>query len=101
MLLPIEVKGDWNKELWTASYEQLTKKYASDPQCHGKGIYLVLWLGANRGTAARKQHPNHSTHTAVELQAQLQQMTDQKIKGMDIRVFVLDVSIKGPGGTSV
>ena len=94
MLLPIELKGDWNKDLWTAPYEQLAKKYASDPQCHGKGIYLVLWLGANRGKASRKQHPNHPTHTAAELQALLQQETNRKTKGMDIRVFVLDISIK-------
>ena len=94
MLLPIEVKGDWNKELWTASYEQLAKKYSSDPQCHGKGIYLVLWLGANRGKAARRQHPNRPTHTAVELQAQLQQLADRNVKGMDIRVVVMDVSME-------
>ena len=94
MLLPIEVKGDWHKDLWTASHEQLAKKYASDPQCHGKGIYLVLWLGANRGKAARAQHPNQPARTATELQEQLQQKTDSKSMGMDIRVFVLDISIK-------
>lgn len=93
MLLPIEVKGDWNKSLWSASYEQLANKYASDPRCHGKGIYLVLWLGGNRGKARRIQHPNHPTHTAAELQVLLQQETNQKTRGMDIRVFVLDISI--------
>lgn len=95
LLLPIEVKGDWNEELWTASHEQLAKKYASDPRCHSKGIYLVLWLGAHRGKARRQLHPNHPAHTtAAELQALLQQETSTKSRGMDIRVFVLDVSIK-------
>lgn len=94
MLLPIEVKGDWNRELWTASYEQLAKKYASDPRSHGKGIYLVLWLGTNRGKAARKQHPNQPASTAAELQEQLQRETNSKALGMDIRVFVLDISIR-------
>lgn len=98
MLLPIEVKGDWNKDLWTAPYEQLAKQYASDPLCHGRGIYLVLWLGAYRGDARRpKQHPNYPTATAAALRARLQQETDRVTKGMDIKVFVLDVSINRPG----
>lgn len=98
MLLPLEVKGDWNKDLWTAPYEQLAKQYASDPLCHGRGIYLVLWLGAYRGDARRpKQHPNYPTATAAELRARLQQETDRVTKGMDIKVFVLDVSINRPG----
>ncbi|MBT3066698.1 hypothetical protein [Rhodoferax sp. U11-2br] len=55
---------------------------------------MVLWLGTNRGDAALKKHPNQPTRTAVELQERLQQETIQKTKGMDIRVFVLDISIR-------
>lgn len=94
MLLPIEVKGDWHKELWTAATEQLAKQYASEPRCHHQGIYLVLWLGSTRGTAAKpKPHPNLPTHTPADLKARLQQDADQKASGQNIQVLVLDVSI--------
>jgi hypothetical protein len=98
MLLPIEVKGDWNDKLWVAPYEQLAKQYASDPRCHGRGIYLVLWVGTRGGDTKVhrcKQHDNHVTHTAAELQQQLQQETDRMTAGMNmvIRAVVLDVSI--------
>lgn len=94
MLLPIEIKGDWNRDLWTAATEQLAKQYASEPRCHHQGIYLVLWLGNKRGTAAKpKPHPNHPTHTPTDLRARLQLETDQKASGQNIRVLVLDVSI--------
>ncbi|HEY8906778.1 MAG TPA: hypothetical protein VIM63_12140 [Rhodoferax sp.] len=94
MLLPIEVKGDWNRDLWTAASKQLAKQYASEPRCHHQGIYLVLWLGSKRGTAAKpKPHPNQPTHTPADLQAHLQLEADQKASGQNIQVLVLDVSI--------
>ena len=94
MLLPIEIKGDWNRDLWTAATEQLARQYASEPRCHGQGIYLVLWLGQNRGAAAKpKPHPNHPTQTPADLQMRLQQEANQKTSGQNIRVIVLDVSI--------
>jgi hypothetical protein len=94
MLLPIEVKGDWNRDLWTAAAEQLAKQYASESRCHGQGIYLVLWLGGNRGKAAKpKPHPNHPTHTSADLQVLLQKEAIQNTLGQNIRVVVLDISI--------
>lgn len=42
--LPIEIKGQWHAEVWTAAAQQLqnyTREYHSD----GRGIYLVLWFG--------------------------------------------------------
>lgn len=94
MLLPIEIKGDWNRDLWTAATEQLARQYASEPRCHGQGIYLVLWLGSNRGEASKpKKHPNHPTQIPVDLQTHLQLEANKKTSGQNIRVFVLDVSI--------
>lgn len=43
--LPIEIKGQWHRELWTAADEQLDRLYASDWQAGQHGIYLVLWFG--------------------------------------------------------
>lgn len=94
MLLPIEIKGDWNRDLWCAATEQLARQYASEPRCHGQGLYLVLWLGENRGAAAKpKPHPNHPTHTPADLQMRLQQEANQKTSDQNIRVIVIDVSI--------
>lgn len=93
MLLPVEVKGDWHRDLWKAPREQLAKQYASDPNCHGRGIYLVLWLGAQRGDESAPKHPNQAIRTAEDLQTLLQQTTDETTPGMYIRVVVLDVSI--------
>jgi len=93
MLLPIEVKGDWHAKLWSAAHEQLGQKYASEPRCHGQGIYLVLWFGSNRGKTKLMQHHNHPTHTPADMQARLQLEFNQKTNGQNIRVLVLDVSI--------
>lgn len=43
--LPIEVKGQWNRDLWTGADAQLDKLYTGDWQAGGYGIYLVLWFG--------------------------------------------------------
>lgn len=48
-IVPIEVKCDWNPALWTAWRDQLDAQYASDLRADGRGVYLVLWFGAQRG----------------------------------------------------
>lgn len=93
MLLPIEVKGDWHRDLWTAARDQLARKYASEARCGGHGIYLVLWLGANRGKSALKRLPNRSVRNAFEMQTLLQEKVNQAAPAQTIRVFVLDISI--------
>ncbi len=94
MLLPIEVKGDWHPDLWTAAHRQLGEQYANDSRCGNQGIYLVLWLGKNRGTENKpKSHPNHPTPTPADLQRRLQSEVNQNAIGQRIQVFVLDISI--------
>jgi hypothetical protein len=43
--LPIEVKGQWHDDLWTAADAQLATQQASDHLAGSYGIYLVLWFG--------------------------------------------------------
>lgn len=43
--IPIEIKGQWHKDLWRAADKQLTALYTRDWQAEGRGIYLVLWFG--------------------------------------------------------
>ena len=44
-LLVIEVKGQWNRELYTAASAQLDQRYAIHPDAARQGVYLVLWYG--------------------------------------------------------
>ena len=56
-VVPVEVKCDWNPELWTAWEGQLGEGYALDPRAGGFGIYLVIWFGSRRGKERRVAAP--------------------------------------------
>lgn len=45
--VPIEIKREGHRELWTAVSEQLLPRYAASPEAAGRGIYLVLWFGGD------------------------------------------------------
>lgn len=44
-MIPVEVKGQWHKALWTAADDQLDKLYSVDWRTERRGIYLILWFG--------------------------------------------------------
>lgn len=44
MMIPIEIKGQWHRDLWTAADRQLDLLYTTDHRAE-RGIYLVLWFG--------------------------------------------------------
>lgn len=90
--LPIEIKGQWHRELWTAADRQLDRLYAGDWQADGRGIYLVLWFGASvpttkklRGRAGQPVPLNAET-----LQAALTGLSAGAREGR-IAIHVLDV----------
>lgn len=101
MNLPIEIKGQWHDQIWTAAGEQLqnyTREYHSD----GRGIYLVLWfgyLGANHQKNPHGWQGQRLPKTLDEMTAVLA----QKCEGISdkTKVMVLDVSkpviVKGTG----
>lgn len=43
--VPIEIKKSDNPGVWGAIQSQLIPKYTQDPECDGRGIYVVFWLG--------------------------------------------------------
>jgi len=45
LMLPIEIKGQWHKDLWHAADTQLNRLYSNDWRAERKGIYLVFWFG--------------------------------------------------------
>lgn len=92
MNLPIEIKGQWHPDIWTAAEEQLqnyTREYHSD----GRGIYLVLWfgyLGANHSKNPHGWRGQQFPKTAEEMKTLLGQKygsISEKTK-----VIVLDLS---------
>ena len=43
--VPIEIKKNKHRELWSAARSQLIGQYSRDPATDGYGIYLVFWFG--------------------------------------------------------
>ncbi|MDE0117905.1 MAG: hypothetical protein OXT07_14985 [bacterium] len=91
--IPIELKKDNHRDLWTAPSDQLVAKYATDPATGGYGIYVPLWFG--RGDRKPTSPPHgHRPTTAEELQQRLEQdLTPEEAR--KISVIVLDVAKPG------
>lgn len=49
--IPIEIKCEWNPDLWKAMEDQLIDKYTRDSACDGFGIYLVIWFDSAKKKA--------------------------------------------------
>ena len=90
-IVPIEVKGQWHKDLWGAANTQLqdyTEKYGAD----GHGIYLVFWFG-EMVTSERKlkkiiDMPTPTTSTG------LKEQLEQHYVGLSskTKIMVIDLS---------
>ena len=86
--VPVEVKKNSHRDLWSAPRSQLAAQYASDPATGGYGIYLVFWFG--------REHTQSSSDgtrptTPEELQGQLQDTLTRE-ETRKITVCVIDVS---------
>ena len=86
--IPVEIKKDSHRRLWSAVADQLVRKYTIDPDSSGYGIYLVLWFGLGKipvpPTGRRPRTPEALRH---RLEEQLEGPYRHKI-----RVIVVDVS---------
>ena len=87
-VLVTEVKGQWNRELYTAASAQLAERYTIYPGAADQGVYLALWFDGSE-TIAGKKAP--AITSAAELRQEIiAQMPDGLIGRID--VYVLDVS---------
>lgn len=91
--LPIEVKGQWHKELWNAADSQLDHLYTKDCEADNRGIYLVLWFGkqSNRnkklkGLGRGKPSPK----SPEELRSMLIERSSAARDGR-VEIFVMDI----------
>jgi hypothetical protein len=53
IIVPIEIKGEWHPELWTAVQTQLIPQYTRQVETDGFGVYLVIWIGGSEQPTAR------------------------------------------------
>lgn len=86
--LPIEIKGDWHRDVWTGLGGQLDRFYTRG-RSDGHGLYLVLWtsekaLRPSPDGLPRPQSPN-------ELRERLEMLMTEEQRRR-IKVAVLDVS---------
>ena len=86
--VPIEVKKNTDRELWSALQKQLIARYAVDPASGGYGIYVVLWFGADK---QRPRSDGKRPNSPEILEAFLKESLDEK-EARKISVCAIDVS---------
>ena len=99
VMLPIEVKGQWHPELWSAAVGQLDRWYTTDWRADGRGIYLVLWFGTATSSRRKPKAPPAGMPkptSAEELKDALNTQLPEQLRER-ITVVVLDLTpLRGP-----
>lgn len=88
VIVPIEIKKEDHKHVWTAWRDQLDTRYTNDPATHGYGIYLVLWFGYAPKSSPEGARPQ-SANDLERLMRALIPETDRH----RLQVVVLDLSL--------
>lgn len=91
MVLPVEIKRHYHKDVWTAPTEQLHKRYSRDPGAYGHGIYLIFWFGIDF-----KKVPNPPSNmklptTAAEMEEAIRKTIPSALEDK-IEIIVFDCS---------
>ena len=90
--LPVEIKGQWHREVWNAASDQLDANYTRDWHAEGRGVYIVLWFG----NVPEKRLPGHPEGLErPDTPEALQEMLIDRLpeaRRSSIDVFVIDVS---------
>ena len=86
IVVPIEIKGEWHTELWTAVQSQLIPQYTRQEKTNGFGVYLVIWVGGLEQPTARDG--GKKPVTSCELQSRLHNyLPDEVQKYIAVRVL--------------
>lgn len=88
--VPIEVKKEKHRALWSGWRTQLKDLYAVDPAAGGVGIYLALWFGEKVTASPSGKRPV----TPHELQCALTNLIESEDRAR-LTVFVFDLSLPG------
>lgn len=92
--LPIEIKGQWHRALWTAADDQLDRYYTPDHLAGGVGIYLVLWFGNQADRRFVPKRPGAgitAPSSAQEMMVMIQERSQAFARGR-VKIVVLDLS---------
>ncbi|WP_156029709.1 NACHT domain-containing protein [Sphingomonas sp. URHD0057] len=89
--LPIEAKGQWNPDLWTAADNQLQAQQSCDHRAANRGIYLVYWFGVRGKRLTKPPNGISFPNSPAELEQALTENSAAAQSGRII-VKVLDVS---------
>ena len=90
--VPIEIKKNTHRDLWSAMRGQLLTHYTQDPATDGYGIYLVFWFGADRTPPPPDGPP---PRRAEELERRLtESLTAAEARRIAVRV--IDVTRPAP-----
>ena len=86
--VPVEIKRNRHRDLWSAPRNQLIKLYTSAPDTDGYGIYLVFWFGKDRTPSPPSgTRPANAEELKERLEATLSPDEAHKIS-----ICVIDVS---------
>ena len=86
--VPVEIKKNMHRDLWSAPRNQLIAQYTIDPDTEGYGIYLVFWFGKDRTPPPPSgTRPTNAEELKKRLEATLSPDEARKIS-----VCVIDVS---------
>lgn len=97
LLVPIEVKGQWNDALWTAADDQLDRLYTPDWRADDLGIYLVFWFGRDVPPNKRLRSPGRG-HRPPDTPAALRDQLIARSRAAGsgrVSVVVLDLTRAG------
>ncbi|HIM30561.1 MAG TPA: hypothetical protein EYG57_13570 [Planctomycetes bacterium] len=95
LYIPIEAKGQWHRDLWSAADKQLREQQAVDHRAQGFGILLVYWFG-DATASKRLRAPPRSLGLAKplsphELEEDLSR-SSTAVRSGRIRIKVMDLS---------
>lgn len=89
--VPLEIKKDSNRSVWTAIREQLMKKYVRDNTAEGYGIYVVLWFGViDTNSSKDRDGPADPDEVRKEI-IRRAALTDSELRKIGVVVFDLSV----------
>lgn len=89
--VPVEVKGQWHKDLWTSGKNQL-EKYSKEYRADGYGIFLILWFGIS---SCRNRNPlKYKGHEINTIDMMNDSLIDnyKEVLSPKTKIFILDLS---------
>lgn len=92
--VPLECKGQWHRDVWTAAATQLDRFYSIEHKAASKGIYVVFWFGADAPAGRRLRLPPNNVpkpQSAHDMQLALQSLLPIERRA-DIAIVVLDLT---------